>query len=45
MISWQSCFDTSQLVEIRNAGHNYFWDNAEETNRLVKEFLIREIQV
>lgn len=42
MLEWKKCFKVSELVEIKNTGHNYFWDNVEETNQLIREFIIGE---
>lgn len=39
MYQWQKFFSDSQLVEIQNAGHNYFWDFPEETNAAIRGFL------
>lgn len=39
MLIWKACFRHSKLVEIKEAGHNYFWDNAEKVNLIIKDFI------
>ena len=43
MKHWHSLIRGSKLREIKDSGHNYFWDSPEQVNGLVQEFVRSDI--
>lgn len=39
MLLWKSYLPDSELLMIENAGHNYFYDAAEQVNPIIKSFI------